>query len=80
MKTRIKKDGTVEVEGRKVGRVEKVRERTTHMGGSGGYHYAIGFSYRTRWTAYDATGRRIGSWSFNARREAVEAVVAADRN
>jgi hypothetical protein len=44
-----KRDGTVELDGKRIGTVEKRRVQTTHTGGSGGYTYAVGFSYATRW-------------------------------
>lgn len=78
MEAKVKRDGTVEVGGRRVGRVEKRRERTTHMGGSGGLNYAVGFSYRTRWDAFDAKGAKVtGISGRELRRDAVEDLLAA---
>jgi hypothetical protein len=77
-KAKVKRDGTVEVDGRRIGRVESRRERTTHVGGSGGLSYATGFSYRTRWDAYDVAGRRVtGCSGRGRRRDAVEDLVRA---
>ena len=71
---KVKRDGTVEVNGDAVGRVEKIRLKTTNRASFGGLNYASGFSYRSRWVAYTLDGRRL-AYSYQTRKLAVERLV-----
>jgi len=56
------------VDGQEVGSVRSFQERTTHTSG----RISIGYSYKTRWNAYNKTGRHVGFGSFRTRKDAAE--------